>query len=461
MASYFSTVVVRSSIDKAAEYKLHKDFGLYLKRLEHYFIANSVENDRKVAVVLTVIDPEVYNILRDVCDPQLPKEKSYTDLCTILKKQFSSCISVFRKRIDFYEAKQEVTESINDWYVKLKNHAMPCSFGNLLQEKLKDRFLTGLRTGPILDRLCEEEETRTLSKLLEIALKKKSTTQHQTCLSVHKMGVRERKKKVPKKEISKKHSSEEVKLCYICGKPNHKFSSSETLYKKVVESEVVQVFSLDSRSKTKPIEVNVLVDNIPFKMELDTSAGTSVLSEFLYNKMLAHVKLEKTDVHLQTYDGSFITPVGGREKSLAGRDLLTTFNVGISLNKVEVGKESIVKQLVKECNEVFNEKLRKYNYEKIYLKLKDNITDDVVLARDYRNQNKKEWKRGKVVKILGNKTYSVRIIDKNAFWSRHVDQLFDVGDFDEDNLLADKEIEKNNSENVEKKKSSIYFRIVT
>ncbi|KAJ8969836.1 hypothetical protein NQ317_005286 [Molorchus minor] len=194
---YFSS----SNIGKVPEYNSTEDFNLYLERLEQYFIANFIEEDRRVAVLLTVIGSQTYKILRDLCDPVLPKDKTFEDICVLLKRQFSPRISVFRKRIEFYEAKQNLTETINEWYARIKNLAIPCSFRSLLEEVLKDKFVTGLRRGKILDRLCEEEATKTMQELLEIAVKKEASAREQT-EEVHKISFNETQKEKKRRGLN-------------------------------------------------------------------------------------------------------------------------------------------------------------------------------------------------------------------------------------------------------------------
>lgn len=85
-----------------------------MERLEQYYIANYVHDDRKVSVLLTTIGEEAYKTLRDLCAPVLPKDKTYLDLCECLKHQFSPRISVFRERRNFYELKQMTNETVSD-----------------------------------------------------------------------------------------------------------------------------------------------------------------------------------------------------------------------------------------------------------------------------------------------------------------------------------------------------------
>lgn len=43
--------------------------------MEQYFLANYVEEGKKVPVLLTLIGEQAYKTLRDLCDPVLPKIK--------------------------------------------------------------------------------------------------------------------------------------------------------------------------------------------------------------------------------------------------------------------------------------------------------------------------------------------------------------------------------------------------
>ncbi|XP_063700309.1 uncharacterized protein LOC134830683 [Culicoides brevitarsis] len=150
------------------------DWNVYFERLEQFFAVNDVPEAKQSAFLISVIGSYSYKILRDLCHPSLPKEKTFNELCQLLERQFSPKISIFRERSKFYNAKQEPHESISQWYVKVKKLSVDCRFGATLESVLLDKFVTGLRPGPILDRLCEENESVTLKEALEIAVNKES-----------------------------------------------------------------------------------------------------------------------------------------------------------------------------------------------------------------------------------------------------------------------------------------------
>lgn len=152
---------------------------LYQEQLEQFFVVNNIKqeegSDRRISALLSLIRADTYRVLRDLCTPRKPSEKSYAELCELLKIQCSPPTCVFRERIEFYEAKQEESESINNWYARIHNLSSNCEFGTQLQQILIDKFICGLKPGTIRDRLCEEKKNVRLEKLLEIALSKEAT----------------------------------------------------------------------------------------------------------------------------------------------------------------------------------------------------------------------------------------------------------------------------------------------
>ena len=60
----------------------------YLERIELYFNANEVEDDKKVSIFLSVIGGKTYSVLRDLLAPVKLQEKSFSALASELTKHF-------------------------------------------------------------------------------------------------------------------------------------------------------------------------------------------------------------------------------------------------------------------------------------------------------------------------------------------------------------------------------------
>ncbi|XP_063900171.1 uncharacterized protein LOC135119709 [Zophobas morio] len=145
------------------------DFTIFEERFEQFCLVNKIVDEKcKVALLLSQMETDVYKILRDLSFPIPPKDKSLEELKKELQKHFSPKVNVFRERIQFFRAHQTTEETSNEWYARLKNLAVNCKFEHL-QETLVDRFVSGMREGPVMDRLVEEPVSQSLEKLIEIA----------------------------------------------------------------------------------------------------------------------------------------------------------------------------------------------------------------------------------------------------------------------------------------------------
>ncbi len=61
----------------------------YLERIELYFVANDIAENRQVAVLLSVIGGRNYTLLRNLLSPAKPSEKTLAELVAALKKHFA------------------------------------------------------------------------------------------------------------------------------------------------------------------------------------------------------------------------------------------------------------------------------------------------------------------------------------------------------------------------------------
>lgn len=148
------------------------DWNVYYERLEQFFEVNNIPDEKRGAFLISVIGSNSYKTLRDLCHPTLPKDKPFAELCDLLRRQFSPQISIFRERAKFYNSKQENHENVTLWYGRVKKLSVDCRFGDHLENVLLDKFITGLKPGAVMDRLCEENETLTLQQAVDIAINK-------------------------------------------------------------------------------------------------------------------------------------------------------------------------------------------------------------------------------------------------------------------------------------------------
>lgn len=77
--------------------------------------------------------------------PELPDEKSYTELCEILSNHFMPIKSVIAEWFNFYIRMQLTEESAAAYGRILKSRSLSCKFGQFLDQILLDQFVIGPR----------------------------------------------------------------------------------------------------------------------------------------------------------------------------------------------------------------------------------------------------------------------------------------------------------------------------
>ena len=133
-------------------------------------------------------------------------------------------------------------------------------------------------------------------------------------------------------------------------------------------------------SKSDPLYVTVIVDDKPIKMEVDTGAGVSIISEKTYKNTWKESQappIKPAKIRLRTYTGEEVVAVGrlhvkvkygqeqknlslvvtqGKGPSLLGRDWLTCMRLNWrSLFKVQ--KRNSLKEILERHKTVFQNEL--------------------------------------------------------------------------------------------------------
>ena len=134
-------------------------FETYLDRLEGYFDANeigtlkygnneetrTITDKKKVAAFISVIGAETYGTLQDLCKPDKPRNKTFTDLCDLLQQHFKPPTVEVAESFKFFRYVQSERQSIANYSAKLRGMAATCNFGGFLGRALRDQFVCRLR----------------------------------------------------------------------------------------------------------------------------------------------------------------------------------------------------------------------------------------------------------------------------------------------------------------------------
>ncbi len=94
-----------------------QDTASYLEKVELFFEANNIAEEKKVAVFLTAAGQKTYEILRHHSAPKLPREKSFDEIVTLFKQHFHHSPAHHQSKADYPtqvpENKTDASKSID------------------------------------------------------------------------------------------------------------------------------------------------------------------------------------------------------------------------------------------------------------------------------------------------------------------------------------------------------------
>nr|XP_034336152.1 uncharacterized protein K02A2.6-like [Crassostrea gigas] len=333
-----------TNIGKLGDFQEGKEsFVNYAERMEQFFVANEVKDEKKVAVLLSLIGPATYGILKNLLQPQLPKNTSFENIVGALKKYYMSKPLVISERFKFNKRNQKEGETVNEYVCELKKLSADCEFGDFLKEALRDRLVCGLKSEAIQKKLLSEAKLDfdgavRIATAMEIADKDTQSFAGNT-ESVHFMNSKPGQRgkptsagpKKPGYRGREKHYLDAGKhrnsiKCYKCGKPGHiakhckvqgkvylKQDKTTHYVQDSDEEEDLSIYSVHSTcevDKDKSYSIGLSINGSIVQFQLDTGSARTIMNEHTYQKMLTGCKLKKSTIVLRSYTKEIIPILG-------------------------------------------------------------------------------------------------------------------------------------------------------
>ncbi|KAJ8419115.1 hypothetical protein AAFF_G00006140 [Aldrovandia affinis] len=134
-----------------------EDWTTYVERVEQYCLANEVESERKVAVLLSVMGAKMCNLLHSLIAPAKPATKTFDQIVETLKRHLNPTPLVIAERFRFHKRNKSRAESVSEYMAELRRLAEHCQFGQGLSDALRDRLVCGLHNEGVQKRLLTED----------------------------------------------------------------------------------------------------------------------------------------------------------------------------------------------------------------------------------------------------------------------------------------------------------------
>ena len=320
----------------------------YIERVNLFFTANEIPSPKRVAVFLSVIGGKTYERLRNIVSPKLPDSLKYSELVEVFKEHYEPKPLVIAQRFHFHRRNQTASESVSEYMAELHRLSTNCDFRDYLDQALRDRLVCGLRNEGIQRRLLAEADL-TLKRALDLALGMEAAETNAKSLKgteqvVHKFAASRPSTTTP---------------CYRCGRPNHepsacrfrdstchfckkkghiapacrakkslnrpqrgsgprKYRPQQTQYVSASdeqtstvpsEQEELSLFAIGEQS-SRPLYAELLVSGKQLRMEIDTGAAVSIISEKQQRALLPDVPVQTSNIKLKTYTGEQMPVLG-------------------------------------------------------------------------------------------------------------------------------------------------------
>ena len=145
-----------------------KGIQAYLERIELYFVANEIGDDRRVPAFLSVIGSKTYALLRDLLGPDKPSEKTFAELKQVVEVRYKPKKVVIAECFHFHRRSPAAGQSIMQYVAEFRRLTANCDFGDYLDQALRDRFIYGLLSDSIQRCLLTESDL-SFTRAVEIA----------------------------------------------------------------------------------------------------------------------------------------------------------------------------------------------------------------------------------------------------------------------------------------------------
>ncbi|XP_045775110.1 uncharacterized protein K02A2.6-like [Maniola jurtina] len=154
-----------------------KQWPAYIRRVKQYILLNEVKDELQVPLLITIVGEATYILMCDLCSPAHPESKSFDELVKLVSEHLEPKRSEIAERHVFRLRRQRPGESLTEYLHNLKHLATTCNFGTMLEENLRDQFVSGLANELMRSRIFAEKDIK-YKEAVELALALEAAEKH-------------------------------------------------------------------------------------------------------------------------------------------------------------------------------------------------------------------------------------------------------------------------------------------
>jgi hypothetical protein len=291
---------------------------------------------RKTALLRASLGVEGYRIYSSLVDD--PKE-SYDEAVKHLESHFERKSSQIFQRALFSRRVQTAGETVSQYVASLRELAAKCSFSSTsMDERVRDQLVAWLYDKRMRERLLQEPDTATLQQLVQIAVTLERSMQEAEAPALNT------KECVNRVASDNRRETEFVqKSCYACGRVGHLANTSQCPARGrkcnncgslnhfaqccntrpqrqsrtttrdrdyATDMKTVHMVNVINQNGNGEFTIRCLLNNELIELMIDLGAKVSLLNWATYERLFRDVIMEKSNIHLKSYEGSDIVSYG-------------------------------------------------------------------------------------------------------------------------------------------------------
>ena len=340
-------------IGKIDEFDASKEeWPQYVERMEHFFVANSIEDAvKKKSTFLAVIGPATYSLVRNLVSPEKPGDRTYAQLVDILTKHFNLTPSETLQRAKFHSRIRKPGETIATYVADLRSLAEFCNFGASLNDMFRDRLFCGVNNTKMQQTLLAKK-TLTLDEALELTQGLETAAKNVKTLSHGEAAVASSTSETVNKVAGKRSTPSSTRpafkgTCFCCGKTGHKQATcrfkdalcrgcgrkghlqavcrGKSTHRRQSQSRARPVhllqegedtdhdydlYTINDNRKPQPYKISIEINRKLLQFEIDTGASLTLVSETTFRKNWSDLRLMPCEITLRSYAGECIPVLG-------------------------------------------------------------------------------------------------------------------------------------------------------
>jgi len=121
-----------------------EEWSQYSERLDHFLLANGIEDEKKKDIFLAVIGLQTYKLLKSLVASAKPGEKEYNQLVELLAQNYELAPSEIVQRYQFNTRVHCEDEPVVAYMSELCGLVQFYNFGEALETMLKDFLICGI-----------------------------------------------------------------------------------------------------------------------------------------------------------------------------------------------------------------------------------------------------------------------------------------------------------------------------